>query len=200
VKLIVGLGNPGSNYADTRHNVGWLALEAVAASLQCGPFKLDKKFRAEVTEAQVGPERLLLLKPQTYMNLSGESVGALSRFVKVAPHDIVVLYDDLSIPLGTLRLRPDGSAGGHNGIKSLIAHLNTQVFPRVRIGIGPQPPGVKSEQFVLARWTPAERDVLPSVVQLSRDATLTLLERGMDEAMSRFNGLKPSTDAPSTQG
>ena len=200
MKLIVGLGNPGSNYADTRHNVGWLALEAVAASLQCGPFKLDKKFRAEVTEAQVGPERLLLLKPQTYMNLSGESVGALSRFVKVAPHDIVVLYDDLSIPLGTLRLRPDGSAGGHNGIKSLIAHLNTQVFPRVRIGIGPQPPGVKSEQFVLARWTPAERDVLPSVVQLSRDATLTLLERGMDEAMSRFNGLKPSTDAPSTQG
>jgi PTH1 family peptidyl-tRNA hydrolase len=200
VRIVVGLGNPGSSYADTRHNVGWLALDALAASLGCGPFKLDKKFRAEVTEAHVGTERLQLVKTQTFMNLSGEAVGALSRFVKVAPQNIVVLYDDLSIPLGTLRLRPDGSAGGHNGIKSLIAHLNTQGFPRVRIGIGPQPPGVKSEQFVLARWTSRERAVLPSVVHLSRDATLTLLERGLSEAMSRFNGLKPLPDEPPNQG
>lgn len=197
MKILVGLGNPGANYADTRHNVGWLALDAVAAAMACGPFKLDKKFRAETTEAQWGAQRVLLVKPQTFMNLSGEAVGALSRFVKVAPHDIVVLYDDLSIPLGTVRIRPDGSAGGHNGIKSLIAHLNTQVFPRVRVGIGPQPPGVKSEQFVLARWSPAERVALPGLVQLARDATLTLLERSVDEAMTKYNGLKP---APGTSG
>ncbi|MEB3284668.1 MAG: aminoacyl-tRNA hydrolase [Candidatus Sericytochromatia bacterium] len=191
MKLIVGLGNPGSQYAETRHNVGWLVLEALASALGAPSFRSEKKFRAELSEAKVGAERILLVKPQTFMNLSGEAVGALVHFAKLAPQDVIVLYDDLSIPLGSVRIRADGSAGGHNGIKSLISHLKTQQFPRVRIGIGPQPVGMKSEQFVLARWTPTERATLPWAVDMARDASLSVLEAGLPAAMTRFNGLKP---------
>ncbi|MEB3223800.1 MAG: aminoacyl-tRNA hydrolase [Candidatus Sericytochromatia bacterium] len=190
MKLVVGLGNPGAGYADTRHNVGWLVLDALADALGAEPFKADKRHRAEVADARDGARRLHLVKPQTYMNLSGESVGALMRFWKLTPKDVLVVYDDLAIPLGTVRVRPDGSAGGHNGIKSLLAHLGTPTFDRVRVGIGPQPAGMKSEVFVLGRWSPSERLLLPEAVRLGLDATRGVLAEGVERAMGRFNGVK----------
>ena len=194
MKLVVGLGNPGPEYADTRHNVGWLVLDAVARALGAAEFRPDKKFRAELAEARLAGDKVLLIKPQTYMNLSGESVGAIMRFHKLTPKDVLVLYDDLAIPLATVRVRPDGSAGGHNGIKSLITHLGTQVFDRVRVGIGPQPAGVKSEQFVLARWTPAERLLVPETVALGAEAAFGVLRFGVEKAMTAYNGRKPATE------
>lgn len=194
MKLVVGLGNPGPEYADTRHNVGWPVLEAVARDLGAGEFRLDKKFRAEIAEARRGGDKILLIKPQTYMNLSGEAVGAIMRFNKLTPRDVLVVYDDLAIPLGTVRIRPDGSAGGHNGIKSLIQHLGTQVFDRVRVGIGPQPAGVPSERFVLAKWTPTERQLLPESVALGAEATLGVLRLGVEKAQTTYNGRKPATE------
>ncbi|MEB3328936.1 MAG: aminoacyl-tRNA hydrolase [Candidatus Sericytochromatia bacterium] len=188
MKLVVGLGNPGATYADTRHNVGWLVLDRLAEALSAAPYRTDRRHRAEVTEARIGARRLLLVKPQTYMNLSGESVGALMRFWKLMPRDVLVVYDDLALPLGTVRIRPDGSAGGHNGIKSLLSHLGTASFDRVRVGIGPQPPGVKSEVFVLGRWSPAERLLLPEAVSLGLAATRGVIEEGVEWAMCRFNG------------
>lgn len=192
MKLVVGLGNPGPEYADTRHNVGWPVLDAVARELGASDFRLDKKFRAELAEARFVGDKVLLIKPQTYMNLSGEAVGAIMRFNKLQPKDVLIVYDDLAIPLGTVRLRADGSAGGHNGIKSLIAHLNGQVFDRVRVGIGPQPPGVKSEQFVLAKWTPTERKLLPEAVALGAEATLAVMRMGLERAGTAYNGRKPA--------
>ena len=196
MKLVVGLGNPGAEYADTRHNVGWPVLDAVARALGASEFRPDKKFRAEIAEARHVGDKVLLIKPQTYMNLSGESVGALMRFHKLTPRDVLVVYDDLAIPLGTVRLRADGSAGGHNGIKSLIAHLNGQVFDRVRVGIGPQPVGVKSEQFVLSKWTPSERLLLPEAVALGAEATLAVLRLGLERAGTAYNGRKPAGQEP----
>ncbi len=194
MKLVVGLGNPGPEYADTRHNVGWLVLDAVAREMGAAEFRLDKKFRAEIAEARRGGDKVLLIKPQTYMNLSGEAVGAIMRFNKLTPKDVLVLYDDLAIPLGSVRVRPDGSAGGHNGIKSLIAHLNTQVFDRVRVGIGPQPPGVPSERFVLAKWAPGERVLVPEAVALGAEATLGVMRLGVERAMTAYNGRKPAAE------
>ncbi|MEB3195670.1 MAG: aminoacyl-tRNA hydrolase [Candidatus Sericytochromatia bacterium] len=196
MQLIIGLGNPGPGYADTRHNIGWLVLDALGTALGASAFVSDKRHRAEIAEARHAGQRLLLVKPQTFMNLSGESVGALMRFHKLSPQSVLVIYDDLAIPLGTVRIRPDGSAGGHNGVKSMIAHLQTQVFPRVRVGIGPQPPGIKSEQFVLARWNPTERPLLPGSIELAVSATRAVLEQGTEAAMQAFNGLKAAAGAP----
>lgn len=184
MKLVVGLGNPGPEYADTRHNVGWLVVDQLAS----GAWRAEKRFRCELADMHLFTQKVLLVKPQTYMNLSGEAVGALMRFHKLTPKDVLIVYDDLAIPLGTVRIRPDGSAGGHNGIKSLIAHLNTMAFDRVRVGIGPQPAGVKSEQFVLAKWRPDERQVLPDALALAREATLAVLRDGVEKAMMGFNG------------
>lgn len=195
MKLVVGLGNPGPEYADTRHNVGWHVLDVVARELAAGEFRLDKKFRAEIAEARRGGDKVLLIKPQTYMNLSGEAVGAIMRFNRLTPKDVLVLYDDLAIPLGTVRVRPDGSAGGHNGIKSLIAHLNTQVFDRVRVGIGPQPQGIPSERFVLAKWTPTERPLLPEAVALGAEAALGVMRLGVEKAQAAYNGRKPAAES-----
>lgn len=194
MKLVVGLGNPGNEYADTRHNVGWLVLDKVAAEIGAAELRLDKKFRADIGEGRYAGDKVLLVKPQTYMNLSGESVGALMRFHKLTPKDVLVVYDDLAIPIATVRVRPDGSAGGHNGIKSLIQHFSTMVFDRVRVGVGPQPPGVKSEVFVLGKWAPGERLLLPETLTLGTEATLSVLRHGVEKAQQAYNGRKPAPE------
>lgn len=194
MKLVVGLGNPGTQYADTRHNVGWLVLEKVQAEVGASEFRMDKKFGAEIAEGRYAGDKVLLIKPMTYMNLSGEPTGAIMRFHKLTPKDVLIVYDDLAIPMATVRVRPDGSAGGHNGIKSLIQHFSTQVFDRVRVGIGPQPPGVKSEVFVLGKWAPGERLLLPETVQLGVEATLSVLRHGVEKAQQSYNGRKPAPE------
>lgn len=134
MKIIVGLGNPGNEYAKTRHNVGFMLVDALAEHLNINLWK--DKFNAQIAEGRIGTEKILLVKPQTYMNNSGEAVGPLMRWYKVTPEDIIVAHDDMDIPAGTIRIRKKGSSGGHNGIKSLIAHLGSENFPRVRLGVG----------------------------------------------------------------
>ncbi len=181
IRIIVGLGNPGREFADTRHNVGFMVLDKLAAVLGA-EWKADKA-RKGLLAAGSG---VLLVKPQTFMNASGECVGPLMRYFKYAPEQVLVVYDDISFPIGALRLRAGGSAGGHNGMKSLIAHLGSERFPRLRVGIGV--PGQKSMVgHVLGKFSPEERPLLAETVARSAEATLMLLREGFEAAANRYN-------------
>lgn len=184
IRIIAGLGNPGREYAGTRHNVGFMVLDRLA-QLFHAEWKDDKARKGALASAR----GMLLVKPQTYMNNSGECVGALMRYFKLNPAQILVIYDDISFPVGTLRLRAAGSAGGHNGMKSLIAHLGTEQFPRLRIGIGA--PGQKEMvSHVLGQFRPDERPLLEESLAQAVEATLTILTQGLDKAANRFNTRK----------
>lgn len=190
VRLIVGLGNPGKDYAETRHNVGFMVLDRLARHFG-SEWKNEKARKGELA---AGPG-VLLVKPQTYMNTSGECVGALMRYFKFEPEQVLVIYDDIAFPVGTLRLRAGGSAGGHNGMKSLIAHLGTEKFPRIRIGIGV--PGQKDMiGHVLGKFAPAERPLLEESLDKAQAATLTLLHEGFEAAANRFNSHKEKKPKP----
>lgn len=156
MKLVVGLGNPGKEYEKTRHNVGWRVLDLMKLD-----FSFEKKFNAEV--AKVGD--VLFCKPQTFMNLSGESVRAIADYYKITPTDILLVYDDKDLPFRTIRLRSTGSAGGHNGVSSVIQHLGTQNIGRVRIGIASETPIIETADFVLARFTKEEETALPDILK-----------------------------------
>ncbi len=159
--LLVGLGNPGSEYTRTRHNAGWLALDAFARMYHASEWRLDKKNQSEVADCLIGGEKVLLVKPQTFMNLSGDAVQRITSYYKIEPHHIIVVHDDLDFPLGTARLQFDRSAAGHNGVQDIIDKLGTQAFSRVRIGIGPKPTqDVEGRDFVLARFTAEELSTL----------------------------------------
>ena len=134
MKLVVGLGNPGKQYEATKHNIGFMVIDAIADSASHTPWREEQK--AEVCSINVAGEKVLLVKPQTFMNASGESIGPLMRYYKIDPSDVYCIYDDMDLPVGKLRIRPNGSSGGHNGIKSLISHIGTENFPRFRVGIG----------------------------------------------------------------
>ncbi len=185
--LIVGLGNPGREYEKTRHNCGFRAMDILADSLHC---KLDKaKFQGLYAQATYGDKKLLLLKPQTYMNLSGRSVLQLSAFFKIPPQRIIVLFDDISLAPGRLRVRADGSAGGHNGIKSMIQELGTQDFPRVKIGVGAKPhPDYDLADWVLSTFSAQEEKALEPALQRAAQAALAIVDHGTQEAANRFNG------------
>ncbi len=187
--LIVGLGNPGDNYAKTRHNVGWRALDILAQELHV---KVDRaKFRGLYGQGNFEGQKLILLKPQTFMNLSGLSVMDAARFYKLPPERIIVLFDDISLPVGRLRIRPDGSAGGHNGIKSIIGAINSQSFPRVKIGVGAKPhPDYDLADWVLSAFPPEEEKVLQPALKRAADAALEIIKNGTYEAANRFNGSK----------
>ncbi len=166
MKLIVGLGNPGAQYAQTRHNVGWACLEYVRETAQGSAWRDErKKFSAETATVTLGGEKCLLVKPQTFMNRSGEAVTRLRQFYKLGAEDVWVVYDDVSLPVGSWRYRAQGSAGGHNGVKSLIAHLGTREWPRLKIGVDTP----KRQQYgdladyVLGRVSPAEQAALETV-------------------------------------
>ena len=188
--LIVGLGNPGKEYEKTRHNAGWRAIDLIADKLSC---KIDKaKFQGLYGQTKYAGGKLFLLKPLTYMNLSGKSVLQLSAYFHVPPQRIIVLFDDISLEPGRLRIRADGSAGGHNGIKSIIAELGSQEFPRVKIGVGAK----KNEQQDLADWvlsafSPGEEKALVSALDRAADAALCIIDKGIPEAANRYNGSQP---------
>ena len=186
--LIVGLGNPGKDYTRTRHNCGFRALDILADKLGC---KVDKgKFQGLYGQCNYQGKKLLLLKPQTYMNLSGKSVLQLSAYFQVPPQRIIVMFDDISLVPGRLRIRPDGSAGGHNGIKSIIQELGSQNFPRVKIGVGAKPnPEYDLADWVLSTFSAAEEKALGPALERAADSALCIIDKGVPEASNRFNGL-----------
>ena len=188
--LIVGLGNPGKDYERTRHNCGFRAVDKLADKLGC---KIDKgKFQGLYGQTMYNGRKLMLLKPQTYMNLSGRSVLQLSAYFNIPPQRIIVLFDDISLEPGRLRVRPDGSAGGHNGIKSIIQELGSQAFPRVKIGVGGKPdPNADLADWVLSGFTAREEKALAVALDNAADAVLAIIEKGVPEAANRFNGSHP---------
>ena len=185
--LIVGLGNPGREYEKTRHNCGFRALDALADELHC---PVDKaKFQGLYGRTSYRGCTLLLLKPQTYMNLSGRSVAGLANYFHVPPERIIVLFDDISLAPGRLRIRADGSAGGHNGIKSVIECLGSQAFPRVKIGVGAKPhPDFDLADWVLSAFTAQEEQALAPALRDAGRAALCILEKGVPEASNSFSG------------
>lgn len=188
--LIVGLGNPGKDYAHTRHNAGFRALDVLAQRLGC---KVDKsKFQGLYGQTAFRGEKLYLLKPLTYMNLSGQSVLQLSAYFHIPPERIIVLFDDISLPPGRLRIRGDGSAGGHNGIKSIIAQLGSQDFPRVKIGVGAKPEADRNlADWVLSPFSAQEEKALSFSLEKAADAALAIIEKGVPTAANLYNGSKP---------
>ncbi len=185
--LIVGLGNPGKEYTRTRHNCGFRAIDILAEKLSC---KVDKgKFQGLYGQTTYSGKKLYLLKPQTYMNLSGRSVLQLSAYYNIPPQRIIVMFDDISLDVGRLRVRADGSAGGHNGIKSLISELGSQDFPRVKIGVGAKPePERDLADWVLSSFSASEEKALSAALENAGDAALTIIDRGVPETANRYNG------------
>ena len=188
--LIVGLGNPGPEYAKTRHNVGFRCLDLLAEKLGV---RVDKaKFQGLYGQTDYHGNRLYLLKPLTYMNLSGRSVLQLSAFFQVPPQRIIVLFDDISLEPGRLRVRPNGSAGGHNGIKSIIAELGSQEFPRVKLGVGAKPnPDFDLAAWVLSTFSAQEEKALLVSLENGAQAALTIIDQGTAAAANNFNGSHP---------
>lgn len=187
--LIVGLGNPGQEYAETRHNVGFMVIEKLARDNHMSA-KQENKFKALVATGRLGGTPVTLAQPLTYMNLSGESVIKLAKFYDVPPERILVVYDDAALPFGKLRVRGSGSAGGQNGIKSIIKHLgNCQDFPRIRVGIGAPEGQRQLRDHVLSKFNKDEQVILDDVLKTSCDAVEALLKQPVDQVMSKFNGL-----------
>ena len=185
--LLVGLGNPGREYEKTRHNCGFRAIDGLAEKLGC---RIDKgKFQGLYGHTVWEGKKLFLLKPQTFMNLSGRSVLQLSAFFNIPPQRIIVMFDDISLEPGRLRIRKDGSAGGHNGIKSIIAELGSQDFPRVKIGVGAKPnPEFDLAAWVLSTFSASEEKALSSSLEWAAEAALCIVRDGVQEAANRFNG------------
>lgn len=187
--LIVGLGNPGGNYAKTRHNVGFRTVDLLAKRLGV---KIDRaKFRGLYAQSSFQGKKLILLKPQTFMNNSGLSVLEAAHYFKLPPERVVVLFDDISLDVGRLRVRAEGSAGGHNGIKSIIGGLNSQSFPRVKIGVGAKPhPDYDLADWVLSNFSKEEETLLAPTLEAAAEAALLLIEQGVPAAAAKFNGWK----------
>lgn len=185
MKLIVGLGNVGNKYTFTRHNVGFMLADSIALNNELS-FKENARLKCFMTNIKMNSEDYLIIKPTTYMNLSGESVRAVVDYYKIAIAEIIVVYDDLALPLGKIRFRANGSDGGHNGIKSLIQHLGTQDFARLKIGIGPQP-NLPSEVFVLQNFTKEELEILKSTLTIAKQGITCYFEEGIAAAQNQFN-------------
>ena len=188
--LIVGLGNPGKEYEKTRHNAGFRALDILADQLGA---KVDKlKYQGLYTQVSYNGGKVFLLKPQTYMNLSGRSVLQLSAYFNIPPQRIIVMFDDISLEPGRLRVRANGSAGGHNGIKSIIQEVGSQDFPRVKIGVGAKPhPNFELADWVLSSFTALEEKALAVSLENAAKAALCIIDQGVPEAANRFNGSHP---------
>ncbi|MBI1346707.1 aminoacyl-tRNA hydrolase [bacterium] len=188
MKIVVGLGNPGSKYDGTRHNVGFEALWELSHRWQAP--KPKGKFQGEITEINIAAENVLLVWPQTYMNLSGACVAPLQKFYQVSSQDLVVLCDDLNLPLGQLRLRGGGSSGGQKGLQSILQAVGTNDVPRLRIGVDRPPAGVDAASFVLAKFRSAEREVMDRAVRSAADGVELWLWSGLEAAMNVVNSVK----------
>lgn len=184
--LVVGLGNPGTQYESTRHNMGFLAVDKLA---QEENFRFSKlRFKAWTATWEVGGKKVLVMKPQTYMNLSGESVGEAARFYKIPPEHVLVISDDIDLPAGRLRIRPGGSAGGHNGLKNIIQHLGTDRFPRIKVGVGSPRPGEHDMvDWVMGKPMGEDRTAVEDALDRAGEAAKALITEGIDRAMNRFN-------------
>ena len=194
LKMVVGLGNPGSKYSGTRHNIGFMALERMASSNGI-TFRQQSKLHGLAAEAGVGDQRLRLLMPQTYMNDSGRSIRAALDWFGFAPEQLLVLVDDMDLPLGRLRLRAQGGAGGHNGLRSTIQHLGSQVFPRLRIGIGapaenPEERRAKTVSHVLGSFSKSEQNSVDAVLDGVLEAVVRIQRMGLDRAGNWINGFR----------
>ena len=185
MKLVAGLGNIGEKYCFTRHNAGFMVVDKWALDNNVS-FKEDKKLKSYITKFSFNGEDIILIKPTTFMNLSGEAVIAVANYYKISTEDILIIFDDLSIDLGKMRFRANGSDGGHNGIKSIIKHLGTSDFARLKIGIGPQLP-VPSETFVLQNFQKDQLDILKEVLKKAVSATECYFRDGIDKAQNMYN-------------
>lgn len=190
MKVIVGLGNPGPKYGLTKHNVGFMLVNALAERLGISETEWKDKFEALVAETRIGTEKVLLVKPMTYMNDSGRAVGPILSWYKLEPEDLVVVHDDMDIPAGTIRIRKKGSAGGHNGIKSVLAHVGDEHFTRVRIGIGRPLPGWSVIDHVLAPFPSEDVPKIRAAIEYLLPAVETIVTEGTDLAMNKYNPRK----------
>jgi peptidyl-tRNA hydrolase, PTH1 family len=188
--LIVGLGNPGPEYRHTRHNVGFMLADRLAERLGIKFSRLESK--ALVTKGDHMGRRIVLAKPHTFMNLSGQAVGALARYYKVPPANLLVAYDDVDLPLGTIRIRPGGGSAGQKGMASIIERLGTQVIPRMRLGISRPPGRMEAADYVLQRFSPAEQELLSPTLDRAADAALLFVVQGLETAMNQYNGVTQS--------
>ncbi len=186
--IIVGLGNPTKEYDKTRHNVGFSVIDVLADRI--GIDVSEKKHRALCGKGMLEGQKVILAKPQTFMNLSGESVRAMVDFYKVSPDEVIIVYDDISLEPGQLRIRTKGSAGGHNGIKNIIAHLGTQEFPRIMVGVGEKPKYMDLADYVLSRFSKGEQELMDDAFREAADAVAMMISEGMDAAMNHFNAKK----------
>jgi PTH1 family peptidyl-tRNA hydrolase len=193
VHLIVGLGNPGAAYAQTRHNAGFLLVERLAQRWKWD-WAEERKFKARVAKGQQAGKRVLICQPQTFMNLSGETVGAVAGFYQVTPDRVLVAVDDADLPLGEIRLRASGSSGGHHGLESIEQHLASRTFPRLRIGIGRREGAREITDFVLGRFEEAESVSMGKVLDRASDQVECWVDGGIEKAMNRFNGVIDSTN------
>ena len=185
--LIVGLGNPGKQYDMTRHNIGFHTIDYIADKYGAKLTKL--KFKAVYGEATISGEKVYLVKPQTYMNLSGDSVGEMAQFYKIPPENIIVINDDISLDVGRIRVRPKGSAGGHNGLNSIIYRLNSDTFPREKMGVGaPKHEDYDLADFVLGRFTKEEIPVMEDAIFKAEKAVAEIIKNGVQSAMNKYNG------------
>ncbi|WP_139905944.1 aminoacyl-tRNA hydrolase [Clostridium thermarum] len=184
--LIVGLGNPGTQYENTRHNVGFEVIDLMGAKYKISISRI--KFKGVYGEGNIKGEKVILLKPQTYMNASGESVGQISKFYKIPNEKIIIIYDDMSLDIGRIRIRAKGSAGGHNGIKNIIAHLSSEEFPRIKIGVG-HPKG-DWVNHVLGKFSIEEQEKLQKTYEAVLSTVETIIEDGIDAAMNKFNSFR----------
>lgn len=184
--IIAGLGNPGTKYAHTRHNVGFDTIDVIAD--RYGIDMNNRKFKALYGKGVIEGKKVVLVKPQTFMNLSGESIREVIDFYKIdEEEELIIIYDDISLEPGQLRLRGKGSAGGHNGIKSIIAHLGSQNFKRIKVGVGEKPRGFDLADYVLSRFSKAERELVLDSLQRASGAVVKIMLDGMDAAMNEFN-------------
>ena len=186
---IIGLGNPEKKYDKTRHNIGFDVIDELAS--QMGVQVNTKRHKALCGVGQIGSEKVILVKPQTYMNLSGESVRAVMDFYKLDPtKDIIVIADDISLPTGKIRIRAKGSAGGHNGIKNIIAYLGTQEFPRIKVGVGAKPPKMDLADYVLSRFGAEEQKIMDEAFGEAAEAAVMMMTTGAERAMNHYNAKK----------
>lgn len=185
MKIIVGLGNPEKKYDDTRHNMGFMVLDSIAKAY--GIDVSEKKHKGICGKGVIAGEKVVLVKPQTYMNLSGECVREVMDYYKAEPSDVIIIFDDISLEPGKLRVRPKGSAGGHNGIKSIIAHLGGQDFPRIKCGVGEKPAGYDLAAYVLGHFSKEEMPVIREACDRAVKACECIIAKGVDAAMNEYN-------------
>jgi peptidyl-tRNA hydrolase, PTH1 family len=191
VFLIVGLGNPGAEYAKTRHNAGFLLVEKLAAKWKCD-WANERKFQARIAKADCNGRKVLLCEPQTFMNLSGETVGRLKDFYQLPLKQLLVAVDDADLPFGEIRLRANGSSGGHHGLESIEQHLSSREFARLRIGIGRKDSSREITNYVLGKFDSSENELLEKVLERASNQIETWLEAGIEKAMNQFNGVVDS--------